>query len=150
MKRVSKKSLRHVIGILCFLMTFMMMSTVAKAAEPELAVGVAEDEIILLEVENPEEIEDAQTEVPAEDVQMQNTEEQVADVQPVEDTVEVTETEEPEKVEDKDDETTIVAEAPSVEVIKVADKTENVKAGDVINYTITVKNTGNVTLKDNI
>ena len=54
MKRVSKKSLRHVIGILCFLMTFMMMSTVAKAAEPELAVGVAEDEIILLEVENPE------------------------------------------------------------------------------------------------
>ncbi len=98
MKRVSKKSLRHVIGVLCFLMTFMMMSTVAKAAEPELAVGVAEDEIILLEVENPEEIEDAQTEVPAEDVQMQNAEEQVADVQPVEDTVEVTETEEPEKL----------------------------------------------------
>ena len=98
MKRVSKKSLRHVIGVLCFLMTFMMMSTVAKAAEPELAVGVAEDEIILLEVENPEEIEAAQTEVPAEDVQMQNTEEQVADVQPVEDTVEVTETEEPEKL----------------------------------------------------
>lgn len=98
MKRVSKKSLRHVIGVLCFLMTFMMMSTVAKAAEPELAVGVAEDEIILLEVENPEEIEDAQTEVPAEDVQMQNANEQVADVQPVEDTVEVTETEEPEKL----------------------------------------------------
>ncbi len=96
MKRVSKKSLRHVIGVLCFLMTFMMMSTVAKAAEPELAVGVAEDEIILLEVENPEEIEDAQTEVPAEDVQMQNVEEQVADVQTVEDTVEVAETEEPE------------------------------------------------------
>lgn len=98
MKRVSKKSLRHVIGVLCFLMTFMMMSTVAKAAEPELAVGVAEDEIILLEVENPEEIEDAQTEVPAEDVQMQNASEQVLDVQPVEDTVEVTETEEPEKL----------------------------------------------------
>lgn len=98
MKRVSKKSLRHVVGVLCFLMTFMMMSTVAKAAEPELAVGVAEDEIILLEVENPEEIEAAQTEVPAEDVQMQNTEEQVADVQPVEDTVEVAETEEPEKL----------------------------------------------------
>ena len=98
MKRVSKKSLRHVIGVLCFLMTFMMMSTVAKAAEPELAVGVAEDEIILLEVENPEEIEEAQTEVPAEDVQMQNASEQVLDVQPVEDTVEVTETEEPEKL----------------------------------------------------
>lgn len=98
MKRVSKKSLRHVVGVLCFLMTFMMMSTVAKAAEPELAVGVAEDEIILLEVENPEEIEAAQTEVLAEDVQMQNTEEQVADVQPVEDTVEVAETEEPEKL----------------------------------------------------
>lgn len=98
MKRVSKKSLRHVIGVLCFLMTFMMMSTVAKAAEPELAVGVAEDEIILLEVENPEEIEAAQTEVPAEDVQMQNASEQVLDVQPVEDTVEVTETEEPEKL----------------------------------------------------
>ncbi len=97
MKRVSKKSLRHVIGFLCFLMTFMMMSTVAKAAEPELAVGVAEDEIILLEVENPEEIENVQTDVPvAEDAQMQNADEHVTDAQPVEDTVEVEATEEPE------------------------------------------------------
>lgn len=55
MKRVSKKTLHHVAGILCFLITFMMMSTVAFAAEPNLAVGAAEDEIILLEVENPEE-----------------------------------------------------------------------------------------------
>lgn len=101
MKRVSKKSLRHVIGILCFLMTFMMMSTVAKAAEPELAVGVAEDEIILLEVENPEEeIETVQTaEVQVADAQV--TDAQMADGQqtegqPVEDTVMVEETEESE------------------------------------------------------
>ena len=37
---------------------------------------------------------------------------------------------------------------PSVEVVKVADKKEDVKAGETVNYTITVKNTGNVTLKD--
>ena len=92
MKRVSKKSLRHIIGVLCFLMTFMMMSTVAKAAEPELAVGVAEDEIILLEVENPEEeIETVQTEqMQVGDAQATNTQTldaQQTEGQPVEDTV---------------------------------------------------------------
>ena len=66
MKKVSWKSLRHAMGFLCFLAVFMMMSTVAKAAEPDLAVGVAEDEIILLEVEGPEEenTEQAVAEVP--------------------------------------------------------------------------------------
>lgn len=39
MKRVSKKTLRHLSGILCFLMVFMMMSTVAEAAD--LNVGAA-------------------------------------------------------------------------------------------------------------
>ena len=55
--------------------------------------------------------------------------------------------EEPEKVEDEDEEVTPVEETPQVSVVKVADKTENVKAGETINYTITVKNTGNVTLE---
>ena len=36
--------------------------------------------------------------------------------------------------------------APSVSVVKEADKTENVKVGDTINYTITITNNGNVTL----
>ncbi|MBQ9890003.1 MAG: DUF11 domain-containing protein [Firmicutes bacterium] len=41
--------------------------------------------------------------------------------------------------------TTVKAEA-SISVDKTADKTENVKVGDVITYTITVTNDGNVTL----
>lgn len=41
MKRVSKKTLRHLFGICSFLMAFLMMSTVAKAADTELNVGAA-------------------------------------------------------------------------------------------------------------
>lgn len=41
MKRVSKKTLRHLLGICSFLMAFLMMSTVAKAADTELNVGAA-------------------------------------------------------------------------------------------------------------
>ncbi|MBQ6481419.1 MAG: DUF11 domain-containing protein, partial [Anaerolineaceae bacterium] len=42
---------------------------------------------------------------------------------------------------------TIDAEA-AIDVVKKADKTEGAEAGDVITYTVTVKNTGNVTLHD--
>lgn len=41
MKRVSKKTLRHLFGICSFLIAFLMMSTVAKAADMELNVGAA-------------------------------------------------------------------------------------------------------------
>lgn len=41
MKRVSKKTLRHLFGICSFLMAFVMMSTVAGAADMELNVGAA-------------------------------------------------------------------------------------------------------------
>ncbi len=41
MKRVSKKTLRHLFGICSFLMAFVMMSTVARAADMELNVGAA-------------------------------------------------------------------------------------------------------------
>ena len=37
---------------------------------------------------------------------------------------------------------------PSLFITKEADKTSNIKAGDVINYTITVTNNGNVTIND--
>ena len=37
---------------------------------------------------------------------------------------------------------------PAIHVVKDADKTDNVKAGDLITYTATMTNTGNVTLKD--
>ena len=37
---------------------------------------------------------------------------------------------------------------PSFFITKEADKTSNIKAGDVINYTITVTNNGNVTIND--
>ena len=53
-----------------------------------------------------------------------------------------------EPVKDDDDETVKTEEVkPALEVIKTADVTENVKVGDTITYTITVKNIGNVTLK---
>lgn len=94
MKRVSKKSLHHVIGFLCFLMTFMMMGTVVKAAEPELAVGAAEEEIILLELEGQKEVEAEQAQADAIIVEeTQGEEVQDADVQLVEENVEVEETE---------------------------------------------------------
>ena len=48
--------------------------------------------------------------------------------------------------DDADCTVTTVAAAPAIEVTKAADKTENVKVGDKITYTITAKNTGNVTL----
>lgn len=41
MKRVSKKTLRQLFGIFSFLMAFLMMGTVAKAADMELSVGAA-------------------------------------------------------------------------------------------------------------
>lgn len=41
MKRVSKKTLRHLLGICSFLLAFMMMSTVAEAAGTDLNVGAA-------------------------------------------------------------------------------------------------------------
>lgn len=41
MKRVSKKTLRRLLGICSFLMAFMMMSTVAEAADTDLNVGAA-------------------------------------------------------------------------------------------------------------
>ena len=46
------------------------------------------------------------------------------------------------------DDATVTTETadPSIEVTKAADKTEGAAVGDVITYTITVKNTGNVTL----
>ena len=50
---------------------------------------------------------------------------------------------EPGTVEDK-----TVKANPSLEVTKTADKTEGVDLNDVVTYTITVKNTGNVTIKD--
>ena len=56
--------------------------------------------------------------------------------------------EETEKVINEDDETTIVEDIPGLYVIKEADKTENVKVGETINYTIKVTNTGNVTLEN--
>ncbi|NLN93066.1 MAG: DUF11 domain-containing protein, partial [Candidatus Hydrogenedens sp.] len=51
-------------------------------------------------------------------------------------------------VDDDDDVTLTVTKAPAIEVTKVADVTELPVAGTTINYTITVTNTGNVTLSD--
>ena len=54
-----------------------------------------------------------------------------------------------EEVKDDDDETVETEKVvPGIEVTKTADKTENVKLGEVVTYTIVVKNTGNVTLKN--
>ena len=69
---------------------------------------------------------------------------------------------EPEKVEDKDEIDTSVADAPSVDISKVATRVKEngseefvpvtektkVRPGDVIEYVITVTNTGNVTLEN--
>ena len=69
---------------------------------------------------------------------------------------------EPEKVEDKDEIDTPVADAPSVDISKVATRVKEngseefvpvtektkVRPGDVIEYIITVTNTGNVTLEN--
>ena len=69
---------------------------------------------------------------------------------------------EPEKVEDKDEIDTPVADAPSVDISKVATRVKEngseefvpvtektmVRPGDVIEYVITVTNTGNVTLEN--
>ena len=69
---------------------------------------------------------------------------------------------EPEKVEDKDEIDTPVADAPSVDINKVATRVKEnsseefvpvtektkVRPGDVIEYVITVTNTGNVTLEN--
>src|SRR5690606_22875524 len=44
--------------------------------------------------------------------------------------------------------TTTITRSPDVEVIKVADKATVSEAGEVITYTITVTNTGNVTLEN--
>ena len=51
-------------------------------------------------------------------------------------------------VEDDDDEDVTPEQTPDIRVIKTADKTVGLKAGDVITYTILVRNTGNVTLTD--
>ena len=45
-------------------------------------------------------------------------------------------------------ESTPEEQKPTIHVVKDADKTDNVKAGDLITYTATMTNTGNVTLKD--
>ena len=69
---------------------------------------------------------------------------------------------EPEKVEDKDEIDTPVADAPSVDINKIATRVKEnsseefvpvtektkVRPGDVIEYVITVTNTGNVTLEN--
>ena len=59
------------------------------------------------------------------------------------DNLDVTET-----VKAEDDETTQVAEIKRASVVKSANKTENVKVGETIRYTIKVQNIGNVTLED--
>ncbi len=54
-----------------------------------------------------------------------------------------------EEVTDQDDETVETEEVdPGLKVTKTADVTKDVKVGDTITYTITVENTGNVTLKN--
>lgn len=54
------------------------------------------------------------------------------------------------KVEDDDDADTVLNEDPSITIEKTVDKTtiENAAVGDVLNYTFTVTNTGNVTLSN--
>ena len=58
-------------------------------------------------------------------------------------------TEETHKVSDEDDVTITIVDKfnPEIKITKVADR-KSVKAGETINYTITVKNTGNVNLKN--
>ena len=51
-------------------------------------------------------------------------------------------------VEDEDEVTTTVAETPKINVTKSANKTENVKVGETIKYTIKIQNIGNVSLKN--
>src|SRR5699024_107652 len=51
-------------------------------------------------------------------------------------------------VEDEDPETVVVPQGPALQLVKTSDAVDNAVAGEIISYSFTATNIGNVTLTD--